>query len=122
MALTHDPKCIVPKSSKRAIRHLLYNQFSLIPVIYPRKKYEFAEKNIQPGPLPDIFRDNYKLREWYSIVENFKKMMNHWGYFKFIRYKIEIFFNIAKNSINLKGNHSIRKPVSKKSLPFNIFD
>ena len=45
-------------------------------------------------------------------------MMNHWGHFKFIRYRIEIFFNIAKNSMNLKRNHqytiaSIEKKASR---------
>jgi hypothetical protein len=59
--------------------------------------------------------------EHHTLVENFKKMMNHWGHFKFIRYKIEIFFNIAKNSMNLKRNHQYSKASIEKKASRSMF-
>ncbi len=83
----------------------LINRFFLIPAIYPRKNTDLNRIISNFTPPLDIFGDNYKLHKWYSLVENFKKMINHWGHFKFIRSRIEIFINISKNSMNLKKNH-----------------
>jgi hypothetical protein len=99
----------------------LINRFSLIPVIYPRKNTNLQRIISNLTPPLDIFKNNYKLRKWYSIVENFKKMMNHWGHFKFIRYRIEIFFNIAKNSMNLKRNHQYTKASIEKKASRSMF-
>lgn len=83
----------------------LINRFLLIPAIYPRKNTNLKKIISNLTPPLDIFKNNYKLRKWYSITEEFKEIINHWGHFKFIRCRIEIFFNIAKNSMNLKKNH-----------------
>jgi hypothetical protein len=87
----------------------------------PRKNMNLRRIISNLTPPLDIFKNNYKLRKWYSIVENFKKMMNHWGYFKFIRYRIGIFFNIAKNSMNLKKNHQYTKASIEKKASRSMF-
>jgi len=99
----------------------LINRFFLIPLIYPRKNTNLNSIISNLTPPLDIFKNNYKLRKWHSIVENFKKMIRHWGHFKFIRYRIEIFFNIAKNSMNLKRNHQYTKVSIEKKAANSIF-
>jgi len=54
-------------------------------------------------------------------VEDFKKMMNHWGHFKFIIYRIEIFFNIAKDSMNLKKTHQYTNASIEKKAARPLF-
>jgi hypothetical protein len=100
-------------TSKKNYKTLI-NRFLLIPAIYPRKNTNLRRIISSLTPPLNIFRDNYKLRKWFLIVENFKKIMNHWSHFKFIRYRIEIFFNIAKNSMNLKKNHQYTKATIEK--------
>jgi len=99
----------------------LTNRFFLIPAIYPRKNTNLRRIISNLIPPLDIFKNNYKLHKWYSIVRDFEKIMNHWGYFKFIRYRIEIFFNIAKNSMNLKRNHQYTMDSIEKKAARSMF-
>jgi hypothetical protein len=82
--------------------HVLINQYRCIPVLHPRKNTNIDGIINDLTPPLDVFTDKYKFNKWQAIREEFKKLMNHWGYFKFIRYRIEIFFNIMKNSLDLK--------------------
>jgi len=99
----------------------LINRFFLIPAIYPRKNTNLKRIISNLTPPLNIFKNNYKLHKWASIVEDFKKIMNHWGHFKFIRYRIEIFFNIAKNSMNLKKNHQYTVASIEKKAARSMF-
>jgi hypothetical protein len=106
--------------SKKNYRALI-NQYLLIPVIYPRKNTNIEKIVNDLTPPLNVFAHKYKLDIWISIRKDFKKLMNHWGHFRFIRYRIEIFFNIAKNSLHLKTNHQYTQSSIEKKVARVIF-
>jgi len=102
-------------TSKKNYR-VLMNRYLVVPLIYPRKNTDM--KSIISGLTPplDTFNNKNKLSKWFSIVNDFKKLITHWGHFKYIRSRIEVFFNIAKNSMNMKKNHQYTMPSIEKKV------
>jgi Transposase DDE domain. len=101
--------------------NVLINRFLLIPAIYPRKNTNIKKIINNDTPPLDVFTYKYKFTKWKSIREEFKKLMSHWGHFRFIRYRIEIFFNIAKNTLSLKKNHQYTQISIEKKVARAVF-
>ena len=98
---------------------ILINRFYLIPIIYPRKNTNLDQiiRDLNP-PLDAFSHDKYKLRKWCRIANEFKSLIFQWGNFKHYRFEIEVFFNIAKNTLGLNKIHQYSlSSVEKKVVP-----
>ena len=97
----------------------LINRFYLIPIIYPRKNTNIDRIIGDLNPPLDVFSNNkYKLEKWLQIVDQFKNLICKWTNFKQCRIEIEVFFNIAKNTLGLNKIHQYTLPsVEKKVAP-----
>jgi len=97
----------------------LINRFYLVPIIYPRKKTNLDQliRDLNP-PLDAFSHDKYKLEKWLQIVNEFKNLIHDWASFKHYRLEIEVFFNIAKNTLGLDKIHQYTLvSVEKKVVP-----
>ena len=97
----------------------LINRFYLIPIIYPRNNTNLDQIIYELNPPLDAFSHNkYKLEKWIHVVSEFKNLIYQWKSFKFYRLEIEVFFNIAKNTLGLNRIHQYSLPsVEKKVIP-----
>jgi len=98
---------------------MLINRFYVIPIIYPRKNTNLDQiiKDLNP-PLDAFSHDKYKLKKWLQIADEFKKLICQWTNFKHYRLEIEVFFNIAKNTLGLNKIHQYTLlSVHKKVVP-----
>ena len=97
----------------------LINRFYLIPIIYPRKNTNINRIIADLNPPLDVFSNSkYKLEKWLQIVDQFRSLICQWTYFKQFRLEIEVFFNIAKNTLGLVRIHQYTLPsVEKKVAP-----
>lgn len=98
---------------------LLINRFYLVPIIYPRKNTDLDQLIRDLNPPLDAFSHNkYKLEKWIQIANQFKDLIHKWVNFKHYRLEIEIFFNIAKNTLGLNKIHQYTLPsVEKRVVP-----
>ena len=98
---------------------MLINRFYLIPIIYPRKNTNIDRIINDLNPPLDVFsKGKYKLEKWLQIVNQFKSLICQWAYFKQFRLEIEVFFNIAKNTLGLVRIHQYTLPsVENKVAP-----
>ena len=95
------------------------NRFYLIPIIYPRKNTNIDRiiDDLNP-PLDVFFNGKYKLERWLQIVGQFKNLICQWANFKQCRLEIEVFVNIAKNTLGLNKIHQYTLlSVEKKVAP-----
>ena len=98
---------------------MLINRFYLIPIIYPKKNTNLDQiiRDLNP-PLDAFSYGKYKLRKWLQITNEFEKLIRQWTNFKYQRLEIEIFFNIAKNTLGLNKIHQFTLPsVEKRVVP-----
>lgn len=98
---------------------LLINRFYLIPIIYPKKNTNLDQiiRDLNP-PLDAFSNGKYKLEKWIQITKEFKNLISQWVSFKYYRLEIEVFFNIAKNTLGLNKIHQYTLPsVEKKVVP-----
>jgi len=97
----------------------LINRFYLIPIIYPRNNTNLGQIIYELNPPLDAFSHNkYKLEKWIHVVNEFKNLIYQWKSFKYYRLEIEVFFNIAKNTLGLNKIHQYTQPsVEKKVVP-----
>lgn len=97
----------------------LINRFYLIPIIYPRKNTNIDRIINDLNPPLDVFsKSKYKLEKWLQTVNQFKSLICQWAYFKQFRLEIEVFFNIAKNTLGLVRIHQYTlSSVEKKVAP-----
>jgi hypothetical protein len=97
----------------------LINRFYLIPIIYPRKNTNLDQLIGDLNPPLDAFsHDKYKLEKWLRTANKFKDMIYKWPNFKQYRLEIEVFFNIAKNTLGLNKIHQYTQlSVEKKVVP-----
>ena len=58
---------------------------------------------------------------WKRVVNNFKKLIANWEYFKPIRSNIEDYFNISKNFLGMNRNHQYTKVSVEKRVARIIF-
>jgi hypothetical protein len=85
---------------------ILINRFYVIPIIYPKKNTNIDNiiRSLNP-PFNIFLYYKYKIKQWLSIVNDFKKLIAIWADFKSIRSGIEDLFNIAKKSLGMKQIH-----------------
>ena len=58
---------------------------------------------------------------WKRVVNNFKKLIVNWEYFKPIRSNIEDYFNISKNFLGMNRSHQYTKVSVEKRAARIIF-
>jgi Transposase DDE domain len=105
-------------TSKRNYQ-ILINRFYLIPIIYPRKNTNLDQiiRDLNP-PLDAFSHNKYKLEKWFKVTNEFKNLIHQWAIFKYCRLEIEVFFNIAKNTLGLSKIHQYTLlSVEKKVVP-----
>jgi len=100
----------------------LINRFYLVPIIYPRKNTDLDQliRDLNP-PLDAFSHHKYKLEKWRLVANQFKNLIHEWVNFKHCRLEIEIFFNIAKNTLGLNKIHQYTIPSAEKRVVPIVF-
>ena len=85
--------------TSKANYQTIINRFNLVPLIYPRKNTNIEKiiRDINP-PLDIFLAKKYNMIIWKRVVNNFKKLIANWEYFRPIRSNIEDYFNISRIS------------------------
>lgn len=92
------------------------NRFFVVPIIYQRKNTNMKriEANLVP-PLDVWAGKGYLLDIWKRIRREFLRLINEWEAFKEKRGRIEVLFDIVKNTLGLKRLHQYTgKSVEKR--------
>ncbi len=101
---------------------LLINRFYLVPIIYPKKNTNLEQIIEDLNPPLDAFSNNkYKLEKWLQITKEFKNLIFEWVSFRCYRLEIEVFFNIAKNTLGLNKIHQYTLLSAKKKVAPIVF-
>jgi hypothetical protein len=108
--------------TSKANYQTIINRFNLVPLIYPRKNTNIEKiiRDINP-PLDIFLAKKYNMIIWKRVVNNFKKLIANWEYFKPIRSNIEDYFNISKNFLGMNRNHQYTKVSVEKRVARIIF-
>jgi hypothetical protein len=92
------------------------NRFFVVPIIYQRKNTNMKkiEANLVP-PLGVWAGKAYLLDIWKKIRREFLRLIVEWESFRETRNRIEVLFDIVKNTLGLKSLHQYtRRSVEKR--------
>ncbi|MEA3431688.1 MAG: transposase [candidate division WOR-3 bacterium] len=82
------------------------NRFFVVPIIYQRKNTNMKRISANLVPPLDVWAGKaYLLDIWKKIGREFLRQIAEWGAFREKRSRIEVLFDIVKNTLGLKSLH-----------------
>jgi Transposase DDE domain. len=82
------------------------NRFFVVPIIYPRKNTNMKKIEANLVPPLDVWAGKaYLLDIWKKIRREFLRLIEEWEAFREKRSRIEVLFDIVKNTLGLKSLH-----------------
>ncbi len=97
--------------------HIMISRFLLVPMIFAKKNTDIKRILRTLTPPLDVWNGKmYLLDIWKKIVREFVEILEIWPAFREFRSNIELFFNVAKNCVNLNRVHQFTKASVKKKV------
>ena len=101
------------------------SKYKIVPFIFPKDNFNKTKLNDQLSYPLQVFKKTKKIlaqKQFYNNlkIELFKKLEN-WEKFKPIRGKIEDFFKLLKQGLNMREIHKYTSKSVEKTLYLNVF-
>ena len=101
------------------------SKYKIVPFIFPKDNFNKTKLNDQLSYPSQIFKKINKIlaqKQFYNSlkIKLFKKLEN-WKKFKPIRVKIEDFFKLLKQELNLREIHKYTPKYVTKTVYLNVF-
>ena len=101
------------------------SKYKIVPFIFPKDNFNKTKLNDQLSYPLQVFKKTKKIlaqKQFYNNlkIELFKKLEN-WKKFKPIRGKIEDFFKLLKQGLNMREIHKYTSKSVEKTLYLNVF-
>ena len=101
------------------------SKYKIVPFIFPKDNFKITKLNDQLSYPLQIFNKIKKLLEEKQFYNNLKhelfKKLNNWQKYKPIRGKIEDFFKLLKQGLNLREIHKYTPKSVQKTVYLNVF-
>ena len=101
------------------------SKYKIIPLIFPKSNFNKRKLNDQLSYPLDIFKKTKNIKSKKQLYNNLKshlfKKLDQWQRYKPIRGKIEDFFKLLKQGLNMRKIHKYTPRSVKKTVYLNVF-
>ena len=101
------------------------NKYKIVPFIFPRDNFKINKLNDQLSYPLQAFKKTKKIITEKRFYDNLKhellKKLDNWEKFKPIRGKIEDFFKLLKQGLNMREIHKYTPKSVEKTVYLNVF-